>query len=147
MDETQTEPLTDELLDELLAAPNLDSYLGERQPGRRTLSDYLKHLLDKKGLVQSKVLAETEIGYTYGYEIISGRKEHPARDRVLQLVFAMQMDLKESARTLQAAGLSPLSPKNERDAIIIFCVNKGMSMMECNDELVKRGHKALYDPD
>lgn len=42
--------LTDELLNELLDAPNIDGYIKEHDFAAPSLSDYLKQLLQEKGL-------------------------------------------------------------------------------------------------
>lgn len=41
--------LTDELLNELLDAPNIDGYIKEHDFATPSLSDYLKQLLQEKG--------------------------------------------------------------------------------------------------
>ena len=45
--------LTDELLNELLDAPNIDGYIKEHDFAAPSLSDYLKQLLQEKGLERS----------------------------------------------------------------------------------------------
>ncbi|WP_368138618.1 hypothetical protein [Collinsella aerofaciens] len=42
--------LTDELLNELLDAPNIDDYIKEHDFAAPSLSDYLMQLLQEKGL-------------------------------------------------------------------------------------------------
>ena len=44
--------LTDELLNELLDAPNIDGYIKEHDFAAPSLSDYLKQLLQEKGRPQ-----------------------------------------------------------------------------------------------
>ena len=46
------EPLTDELLQELLDAPDPRAFAERHRIGRRSLPDYLQQLLDEKGLEQ-----------------------------------------------------------------------------------------------
>ena len=48
--------LTDELLNELLDAPNIDGYIKEHDFAAPSLSDYLKQLLQEKGLERSRVV-------------------------------------------------------------------------------------------
>lgn len=47
--------LTEELLNELLDAPNIDGYIREHDFAAPSLSDYLKQLLQEKGLERSRV--------------------------------------------------------------------------------------------
>ena len=65
--------LTEELLNELLDAPNIDGYIKEHDFAAPSLSDYLKQLLQEKGLERSRVvrmadLNETCLLYTSGIE-------------------------------------------------------------------------------
>lgn len=48
--------LTEELLNELLDAPNIDDYIREHDFAAPSLSDYLKQLLQEKGLERSRVV-------------------------------------------------------------------------------------------
>ena len=52
------EPLTEELLNELLSSPDPNSFLLSANPSRRSLAEYLQQLLDEKGLERSKVVRE-----------------------------------------------------------------------------------------
>lgn len=53
--------LTDELLNELLDAPNIDDYIKEHDFVAPSLSDYLKQLLQEKGLVRSRVVRMADL--------------------------------------------------------------------------------------
>lgn len=121
------EPLTEELLNELLSSPDSNSFLSSANPSRRSLAEYLQQLLGEKGLERSKVVREAGLNDTFGYQIFKGTRK-ASRDKVLQLAFAMQLGLRETDRLLQAAGANELYCKNRRDAIIIFAVQKGYTL-------------------
>ena len=95
--------LTDELLNELLDAPNIDDYIKEHDFATPSLSDYLKQLLQEKGLERSRVVRMADLNETFGYQIFTGAR-HPSRNKVLQIAFAMALTLKETNRALTAAG-------------------------------------------
>lgn len=59
------------------------------------------------------------------------------------LAFGLGCSLRETQRLLRLAGVSELWPKTRRDAIIIWCVNNGKTMQECDDELWRLGEKTL----
>ena len=99
------EPLTEELLDELLEAPSIDSYLDVHAPGTRSLSDYLNELLVAKRLKRSQVVRMANLNETFGYQIFTGAR-NPSRDKVLQIAFAMALTLRETNRALEAASSS-----------------------------------------
>ena len=137
------EPLTEKLLEELLSAPTPESYLDEYKPGRRNLSEYLQELLEAKHLERSRVVRMANLNETFGYEIFTGKKIHPSRDKVLQIAFAMALTLQETNRALGAAGVSQLYCKDRRDAIIIFCIDRGCSLQKVNEELYRFGEDTI----
>jgi hypothetical protein len=51
----------------------------------------------------------------------------------------IKMDLNQIQRALTIAGLGILYPKNKRDAIIMFAVNKGIGIMDTNELLYGMG--------
>ena len=65
--------LTDELLNELLDAPNIDGYIKEHDFAAPSLSDYLKQLLQEKGLERSRVVRMADLNETFGYQILMVR--------------------------------------------------------------------------
>ena len=137
-----SEPLTEELLDELLSTSSIDDYLAAREPGNRTLAEYLQQLLDEKGLERSRVVRMANLNDTFGYQIFTGAR-NPSRDKVLQIAFAMALSLRETNRALTAAGVSELYCKDRRDAIIIFCLDRGCSLQKVNEELYRFGERTV----
>jgi len=138
------EPLTDELLDELLTSPDPGKFASKYKISQRSLAEYLQQLLDEKGLVRSTVIREAGIDPTYGYLIFTGERTNPSRNYLLQLAFSMKCTLTETNRLLQAGGRNELYCKTRRDAILIFCLNKGYSLQEAEQELYRRGEETLH---
>ena len=136
------EPLTEELLEQLLAAPDPARFASDNKVGARTLSEYLQQLLDEKGLERPAVVREAGINDTYGYQIFMGQR-NPERNKVLQLAFAMKCTLREANRMLKVSGANELYCKNRRDAIIIFCLDKGYSLLHTNEELYRFGEDTI----
>ena len=136
------EPLTDELLKELLDAPSIDSYVEGHDFIERSLSEYLQQLLEEKHLERARVVRMADLNETYGFQIFTGARQ-PTRNKVLQIAFAMALTLKETNRALAAAGASALNPKDRRDAIIIFCIDKGCSLQKVNEELYRFGEETV----
>lgn len=75
-----------------------------------------------------------DLNETFGYQIFTGSR-NPSRNKELQIAFAMALSMKETNRALTAAGVSVLNCKDRRDAIIIFCIDRGCSLQKVNDEL------------
>lgn len=137
-----SEPLTEELLDELLSTSSLDAYLEEHESRALSLAEYLQQLLDEKGLERSRVVRMANLNDTFGYQIFQGTR-NPSRDKVLQIAFAMALTLRETNRALTAAGVSELYCKDRRDAIIIFCIDRGCSLQKVNEELYRFGERTI----
>lgn len=136
------EPLTEELLQELLSSPDPVQFANSHGIENRTLGDYLQQLLDEKGLVRSKVVREAGLNETFGYQIFKGTR-NPSRNKVLQLALAMGLNLREANRLLKLAGVNELYCKNRRDAIIIFCLDKGYSLQRTDEELYRFGEETV----
>lgn len=137
-----SEPLTEELLGDLLEAPSLDGFMSEHDLGTRTLSDYLNQMLAEKGLERAAVVRMANLNETFGYQIFKGTRR-PSRNKVLQIAFAMALTLRETNRALEAAGVSSLYSKDRRDAIIIFCIDRGCSLQKVNEELYRFGEETV----
>ena len=136
------EPLTEELLQELLAAPDPHAFAERHRLEKRTLSEYLRQLLEEKGLERAETVRRAGLNDTFGYQIFMGQRG-ASRDKVLQLAFAMGLSLKEANRLLQAAGANELYCKNRRDAIIIFCLDRGYPLQKADEELYRFGEDTI----
>ena len=136
------EPLTEELLQELLDAPAVEPFAEERASEPRTLSAYLQQLLAEKGLERVEVVRDAGLNSTFGYQIFTGARG-ASRDKVLALAFAMRLTLRETNRALQAAGVNELYCKNRRDAVIIYCLTHGSTLQETDDDLFRLGEATI----
>lgn len=136
------EPLTDELLEELLSASSPEPFMAAHELEQRTLAGYLQELLTERGFERSQVIRAANLNDTFGYQIFMGQRG-ASRNKLLQLVFAMRLSLKEANRLLQAGGASGLYCKDRRDAIIIFCLTHGCTLQEANEELYHFGEDTI----
>lgn len=136
------EPLTEELLAQLLDAPDPATFAKQQHISSRSLPQYLDDLLVEKGLVRSEVVRAAGLNDTFGYQIFVGQR-NPSRNKVLQIAFAMRCTLRETNRMLRAAGSNELYCKDRRDAIIIFAIDKGYSLQKTDDELYRFGEETI----
>ena len=136
------EPLTEELLAELIAAPSVDAAAGECAGEAPSLAGYLQQMLDEKGLRRADVVRDAGLNGTFGYQIFTGARG-ASRDKVLQIAFAMGLSLREANRALQAAGVNELYCKNRRDAVIIYCLTHGASLQQADEELYRLGERTV----
>ena len=137
------EPLTEELLDELRNSSSADDYLKSHPTTTRVLSEYLGELLVTHERERKDVIREAGIDSTYGYQLFTGARKSPSRDKVLALAFAIGCSLRETDRLLQAAGVSKLYVKERRDAIIIFCLDQRASLEEVNETLYHMNERTI----
>ncbi len=136
------EPLTEELLEELLSSPSPAKFINNNNISTRSLSEYLQQLLKEKGLERVKVVREAGLNETFGYQIFTGAR-NASRNKILQIAFAMKLSLKETDRLLQAGGVNELYCKNRRDAIIIFTLQEGYSLQKADEELYRFGEETI----
>lgn len=136
------EPLTDELLQELLDSPNIEQFTDAHELGSRSISEYLQRMLDAHNLKRIDVIHAANLNETFGYQIFTGARQ-AGRDKLLQIAFAMGLSLQETGRLLQAGAANGLYCKNKRDAIIIFCLNHNSSLSEVNEELYRFGERTI----
>jgi transcriptional regulator with XRE-family HTH domain len=134
---------TDELLDDLLSSPSLDAFVQANELPSCTLAEYLQQMLAQKGLSQPTVVRMANLSDAYGYQIFAGIRQHPSRDKVLQIAFAMGLTPREANRALEYAGASSLYPKVRRDAIILYCLDRGTSLQKVDEELYRLGERTI----
>lgn len=136
------EPLTEDMLAELLEAPDPCAFIGRREVGSRDLSGYLNQLLEERGLKRAAVVREAGLNETFGYQIFTGARR-ASRDNLLKIAFALGLTLREANRLLQAGGANELYCKNRRDAIIIFAITHGYTLQKTEEELYRFGEATI----
>ena len=136
------EPLTEELLARLLASATPQEYLDQTQVGERDFAAYLRSLLQQKGLTRADVLRACDVSPSFGYQVFQGTRR-PSRDTAIALAFGLGCSLREAQRLLRLAGTSELWSRKRRDAIIIYCLQHGMTRAACDDELWRLGEPTL----
>lgn len=109
------------------------------------LSAYLCELLDEKGLKRSDVVVKTGLDKAYVYQIFAGKK-NPSRNKLITIAFGMKLSEEETQRMLQLSGHRELWPKDERDALLLFAIQRGMSLEEVHTELEHYGFDPLAAP-
>lgn len=136
---------TTELLNEL---KNFDSFkeyekINKNSMTNKTLSQYLCDLLEEKHLKKSDVIRKGELNESYAYQMFSGVKSTPSKDKLICLSIGMDLSVDETNSLLKLAGLSPLYPRIKRDSIIIINMNNKKSVVEINEELYNEGEETL----
>lgn len=127
---------TDELLKELDNTSDINQYLSTNRDEliEQNVAKYLNELLEKKeNLTKSKIIKSTSLSESYIYDIFRGEKSNPSRNKLLQIAFAMSLDLETTQKLLKIAKVGILYPRIKRDSIIIFALNKNLDFFECEN--------------
>lgn len=131
MQNTQTQPTTARLMKMLESSPH--QFREKHLPNVQNPSfhEYLYQLLDAKDIAIPALIASACISKTYAYQFINGERL-PGRDIVLRIALAARFNIDETQRLLTLAGKNVLYPKVRRDACILYCFRKKMSLDETN---------------
>lgn len=138
---------TDELL-KTLSSVHTEAELSDfawelaQSGGVPSFSDYLKEKMQERDISPSELWKASQIPRNYGYNILRGER-HPGRDKVLALCLALGFSCEETQRALKVAGVSALYPRRQRDAMIIFSLERGRSVMDTNILLDEFSQKPL----
>ena len=134
--------ITKDLLDELKAASDINSYSKCNADAFKTLTEHLDELLAARNIQKSEAIEKSCLG-KYAYEIFNGTKKNYSRDKIICLCLGLSLTLTETQQVLRFAKQGELYPRNKRDAAIIFCIGKGNDVMETDHQLLNFGEKPL----
>ena len=140
---------TDELLKLLKNEQNIENFINTNKEDfiDMPLQLYLATLLKKYSISKNEAINNSAISQIYGYQIFSGKRPNPSRDKMLQLIFGMSLNLEDSQRLLKLAGVSELYPRIKRDSIILFAINKDLTIEKCDELLFELGEKTIINKD
>lgn len=135
---------TDELNHEIKAATDIEDYLKKNKENMLThsLSSHLEMLLSQKGISRADVVRGSLLDRAYVYQIFSGEKT-PSRDKLIAIAFGLCLSDEETQEMLKLSGNRELYARDERDAIILFALQKKKTILEVNELLFSRGFTVL----
>ena len=109
----------------------------------QTFPEYLNSKMIERNFSPAELIASAQIQRNYGYQILNGTR-NPSRDKVLSICLALGLDLPETQRALTLAQFGQLYPKNRRDSIFIFSINKKLSVLQVNELLDEMKEELLF---
>lgn len=142
-----TRKTTNELL-ELLSAmkseASLQDFSNELKESEKKISfsAYLLKKIQEKELPPARLWELAQIQRNYGYQILNGTKI-PGRDKVIALCLSLSLTLEETQRALILADAGALYARRTRDSILIFSLQKGLSVSDANILLYDNSEKPL----
>lgn len=138
---------TEELLQIISKQKNLDEILAASEKDREflntSLSEQLSILLEQKNLTKPQVILKGNLNRDYAYQIFSGKKKSPSRDKLLAIAIGMSLTPNETQTLLKIAGLPVLYPRRRRDMILLYAMENGYSLMEINECLEDLGEDII----
>lgn len=137
-----TAPTTAKLLRMLETSPHQfrEQQLGEKNDP--AFHEYLNKLMEKQQFYAPDLIVGACISKTYAYQFINGERL-PGRDIILRIGLTMKLNLDEVQRLLTLAGKSVLYPRIRRDAAVLYCIKKKMTLDETNSFLEDLGEEPL----
>lgn len=138
---------TEKLLNRLNRIKNkseLKNYINQSKTNndKYKLSEYILNIAEFRGYSKSDIIRNADIYRTYGYQILNGHKT-PSRDKLLQICAGNKFTLDETNRALTLGQLGVLYPKDPRDSIIIYVLNRGLGLINGNIILDEHGFKSI----
>ncbi len=135
---------TSELIHEIKNSTDVEDYLTKNKQHllTRRLSEYLNTLLCEKGIHKADVARSSLLDRVYVYQIFSGKKT-PSRNKLIAIAFGLHLSDEETQTMLKLSGNRELYARDERDAIILFALQRGMNIFETNDLLFNHDFEAL----
>lgn len=139
---------TEELKHEIKSTTDIDNYLKNNKKNLLlyNLPEYLNILLSQKGICKADVVRASLLDRAYVYQIFSGEKT-PSRDKLIAIAFGLRLSDEETQTMLKLSKNRELYARDERDAIILFALQRNQSVYEVNDLLFDHGLKTLGIPE
>lgn len=127
---------TAELNHEIKAATDIEDFLTKNKNQMLTcsLSEHLNKLLSQKGISRADVVRGSLLDRAYVYQIFSGEKT-PSRDKLIAIAFGLCLSDEEAQKMLKLSGNRELYARDERDAVILFALQRKKNILEVNDLL------------
>lgn len=131
-----TKKTTDELekmLCSMHSESTLLSFSEELSHSEKTLSfsEYLLLKMREREVSPARLWSLALIQRNYGYQILNGMKA-PGRDKVIALCLALSLSFEETQRALTLANTGALYARRIRDSILIFALQKNLSVLDTN---------------
>ena len=141
-----TNDLMNELKNEVSDERALTEYLKKTQNHYShepsSFAEYFKNILNERGITSGDIERQTGLEHAFCNKMING-KVGITRNNLLALTIAAGLKLNENKKCLMLTNNGALYPKDSRDAIIIFAINRSLSLAETNSLLYAKNMELL----
>ena len=108
------------------------------------LHGFLNRLMAEQEITIPELIDASGVSRNYIYNILSGERSKPSRDKVIAICIGLQASFAQINRALELVKHSALYPRDVRDARIAIAVNQGVkTVTEVNLMLERNGLKPL----
>lgn len=114
----------------------------DRQIALETIPSYLNKKMGGTGLSTAQLFEAASTERSTGYKIMNGQLL-PSRDSLLRVCFALGLDVNEAQYLLKIGRRARLTPRDSRDAVVLHCIIKKLSLMDANLVLFDAGEEPL----
>lgn len=138
---------TDELNHEIKAVSDIEDFLKKNKKNMlaHSLPEYLNTLLKQKKISRADVVRSSLLDRAYVYQIFSGEKT-PSRDKLIAIAFGLCLSDDETQKMLKLSGNRELYARDERDALILFALQRKKNIFEINEILTDHNLTILGIP-
>ena len=134
-----TNDLMNELKYNVSNERSLDEYLDRIEKYNGTsFPEYFSYLMEKYGKERSEVIKASLIERTFASHMISGDKT-VTRNNLIALCLSVGCNTSEVEKCLALTGNAALYPKEVRDSILIYAINRGLTVQQANELLYSKG--------
>ena len=135
---------TDDLNQELMSAPDIDSYIKNNQTSfaERSVTELLASFYERQGLSKAELARRSCMSEVYLHQVFAVRR-NPSRDKLLCLCIGMELSFDETQELLKEAAYAQLYPRIKREAVIIHGIVHHTPLEEINDRLFAEDEAAL----
>ena len=116
--------------------------IGESSFVENNLIEFWSKQKGKCPFQNSDIINRADIGYTFFYDIINGKKK-PSREKLVRLFLAMQFTLEEAQKALKVYYYSELYAKDKRDSMFIYAINHKLSIVQLSELLKENGEEDI----
>ncbi len=114
----------EKIMSGLKSSEQIDDYISHYcSRVEKEFHEVLNDAITQHNLKVADVMRASGINANYGYNIMSGARKKPGRDKIIALCIGSGMTFEETQAALDSAGLARLYYRSERDVRIAAALN------------------------
>jgi len=135
---------TKKLQMELRNSSSIEQFMqaNESEFGIKSVSEYLNELLAKYNLNKCDIAKRSGFAGNYPYQIFNGKK-CASRDKLIQLAIGFPLTVEETQQLLRLGGYRELYVRDNRDAYLLFAIEKKYEIQQVNELLYENKQSIL----